>query len=234
MRTHPLSRDRLATAQRFVDRQGAGAIAATPAERRRFARAQAKLAGFIDPPVYTLDKHRSDSETDRYARAIAHYRRGDLAQAIPLIDGLIAEAPEDPFLYELKGQMLLENGRAKEAAAAYREAVRLRPDDPAILSPAAHAYMEAGEEGQTAVAMLQRVTLHEPRNAGAWRRLGIAYGKQGDVGNASVALAEAAILNGRKSDAVIQARRAQGLLPQGSAGWLKADDILRAADPERR
>ena len=233
VRTHPLSRDRLETARVAAERAGPNARHASPAELRRLERIQAKLAGFMDPPTRTLDRYKGDDANSRYARSIAHYRRGDLAQALPLIDGLIAEEPDDPFLVELKGQMLLENGRAEPAADAYMRAVVMRPDDPALLAPAARALIEAGRDTDRAIEMLRRVTLKEPRNPGAWRQLGIAYGKTGDIGQASVALAEAAMLSGQKEDAAIQANRAQAHLEKGSAGWLKAEDILRAAVPKR-
>jgi predicted Zn-dependent protease len=158
-----------------------------------------------------------------------------LGNAIPLIDSLIQEAPNDAFLHELKGQMLFENGRARDAAAAYDTAVTLRPDDLALLAPAARALVALGDaqSNERAIVMLKRVTLKEPRNPGAWRELGIALGKSGDIGDASVALAEAAMLRGRKSDAILQAKRAQHHLNQGSTGWLKAEDILRATEPEK-
>lgn len=233
VRTHPLSRDRLETAKIAVAQEGPTAQKASAEDRRRFARMQAKLAGFTDPPAATLDRYTGDDVDSRYARAIAHYRRGDLGQALPLIDRLIADEPEDPFLLELKGQMLFENGRLPEAVSAYKQATALRPDDPALLAPAARAMVETGQDLDGAIEMLNRVIVHEPRNPGAWRQLGIAYGKQDDIGQASAALAESAMLAGRRDDAILQANRAQSLLPQGSPGWLRAEDILRAAKPKK-
>ena len=52
----------------------------------------------------------------RYARAIAMFRRGDIQNALPIIDGLTKELPENPYFWELKAQALLENGRAAQAA----------------------------------------------------------------------------------------------------------------------
>ena len=63
----------------------------------------------------------------RYARAIAYYRIPDLARALPAIDGLIREFPNNPYYRELKGQMLFENGRGREAIRPYEDAVRLAP-----------------------------------------------------------------------------------------------------------
>ena len=103
--------------------------------------------------------------------------------------------------------MHYENGRVQESALAYEAAVDLLPSDPALMGPAAKAMMEAGGEGRTAraIEMLERVTLLEPRNPSAWLHLGIGYGKMDRIGDASVALAEANMLNGRRADAGLQA-----------------------------
>ncbi|MCP5114953.1 MAG: hypothetical protein GY953_29335 [bacterium] len=44
---------------------------------------------------------------------------------------------------------------------------------------------------------------------------------------ASLATAERYALIGRTKDAVSLARRAAGILPKGSPGWLRAQDILK-------
>lgn len=238
VRTHPLSRDRVHSAQGFLARSRNGKRIASAAEDMEYVRLQAKLDGFIDPPRRTLARYSADDKSvpARYARAVAQYRLGDLSAALDTINGLISDAPDDAYFHELKGQMLYENGRPREAAIAYENAVRIRPNDAPLLGPAAQAIMAAGgaERTEKAIRMLERVTLMEPRNPGAWRQLGIGYGKQERIGEASVALAEAAILNGRKGDATLQARRAQHHLAEGTPGWLKADDILRSLDQQKR
>jgi len=61
------------------------------------------------------------------------------------------------------------------------------------------------------------------------RDLAVAYAKSGNNGMASLATAERYALQGRLKDAGIHAKRAAGLLPRGSAGWNRAQDVLRAA-----
>ncbi len=238
VRTHPLSRDRLRSARAFVARTRNAGRVATAAELATYDRIKAKLAGFIDPPQRTLDRYAAHDPgvPAQYARAIAQYRRGDLVAAIQGIDRLIQRAPNDPYFHELKGQMHYENGRVQESALAYEAAVDLLPSDPALMGPAAKAMMEAGGEGRTAraIEMLERVTLLEPRNPSAWLHLGIGYGKMDRIGDASVALAEANMLNGRRADAGLQARRAQHHLKEGTPGWLKAEDILRTIEQQKR
>ena len=70
----------------------------------------------------------------------------------------------------------------------------------------------------------------DPGNAGACRLLVIAYGRDGQIGQASLALAESALLRGAKREARTQAERAQRALQAGSPDWLGGDDIKGAAE----
>ena len=85
---------------------------------------QAKLHGFLDGPqiVFQIYPRSDTSMPARYARAIAMFRRGDIQNALPIIDGLTRELPENPYFWELKGQVLLEFGQAREAVSALRRA----------------------------------------------------------------------------------------------------------------
>lgn len=97
----------------------------------------AKLTAFLKTPGITFQRY-PESDTSlpaRYARAVAWFRQGKLDQALPIIDGLLADYPEDPYFHELKGQMLLENGRVADSLASYRRAVELAPTSRFSASP---------------------------------------------------------------------------------------------------
>ncbi|MEE8352170.1 MAG: M48 family peptidase, partial [Rhodospirillales bacterium] len=61
-----------------------------------------------------------------------------------------------------------------------------------------------------------------------WRQLAIAYGRKGDKGHSSLAMAEAALLNHKASEARYHAGLAERLFPRGSREWIQAQDILLA------
>ncbi len=64
---------------------------------------------------------------------------------------------------------------------------------------------------------------------GAWRNLGIAEGRLGNVGESALALAEEALLQGRDVDArFLHAGKAAEIFPRGSPQWLQAEDLLLA------
>ena len=188
LQSHPLTRDRIT----FVENHLAGrSDAPLPAGwGLAHARMVAKLRAFLTDPHEVLETYQDDpSVVGRYARAIAHYRLPDLPQALADIDGLLAEHPDDPYFHELKGQMLFENGRIADAIGPYREAVRLAPGAPLIRVGLAQALIESGAPAANseAIAELEEVTRTEPDNAGAWRLLGVARGRDGLHGKSDVA-----------------------------------------------
>lgn len=238
--THPLTRERVAFLEAHVARSPHSDAPIPDALREQHDRMIAKLQGFLNPQqaLRRFTPH-DQSVAGRYGRAIALYRRGDTAGAVALIDGLIAESPDDPYFHEIRGQILFESGRAEAALPSQEEAVRLAPREPLIRLSLAQTQIELAERAQNsedvlraAIGNLEEVTRRDPDIARAWRLLGIAHGRTGNIGMASLGLAESALRTGELDDALFQSNRAMDQLPTGSAGWLRAQDIH--LDAERR
>ncbi|MFN4088623.1 MAG: M48 family metalloprotease [Alphaproteobacteria bacterium] len=237
LRTHPITRERVATAREH--------LAHSPHADAKFpdifytyhSRMIGKLDGFLQAPRTTLNKYREDDRSvqARYARTIAYFRSADLRRALPAIDALIAESPNDPYFHELRGQMLFENGRGLEALPSYERAVELQPRAAPLRQELARVIIDTGKTDRLPEAErhLNEVVRIEPRNATAWRLLGIAYGRNDNIPHASLALAEAALLRGARDEARFQAERARRTLPEGSPQWLRADDLKREAERRR-
>ena len=234
LRTHPLTSERIsflenAAAQSpYKDRP--------PSEEliRLHNRVRAKLIGFLWPisRVFQDYPEEDNSLESRYARAIAHYREAQLDAALPLINGLIDEHPNDPYFYELKGQMLYENARGLEALPAFEKATELRPNSPQLHFALAQAQIEANtaELDQKALENLNYTLQHEPSNSAAWRLSAIAYGRSGNTGMTALAMAEAALARGQSRESLQHARRAVKILPGGSPSLLRAQDIEGLAE----
>ncbi len=233
LRSHPLTRERVEAVRDHVRRSRHSNAVDPPELQARHDRMLAKLRGFLQPPSETLRQYPATdaSVPARYARAIAYYRIPDLGRAMPEIDRLIAEFPGDPYFHELKGQVLFESGRVREAEAPYREALRLAPSEYLIRASLAQVLLERNrnELVAEAKALLNEAVRHETRNASFWRSLAIAYGREGDIGMAALALAEQASASNRNRTAVQQAGRALGILPRGSPAWLRAEDLQAEA-----
>jgi predicted Zn-dependent protease len=198
---------------------------------------RAKLHGFLEPFAVTLRRYKESDHSlaSRYARAIAQYRKPDLGKALPLIDGLIAQQPTDPYFHELKGQMLFENGRIDEALEPYETATRLLPHSAQLRAGLARIQLELNRPAllEPAIANLRAVLRKERDNSFLWRQLAIAYGRNGQMGQSALAMAEESMLKGDTSAAGYHATRAQETLPHGSAGWLKAEDVLSAVKQKK-
>lgn len=236
MRTHPLTEDRIQAVEQHVKSSQFSDAPDKPEFIEMHKRMVAKLIAFLGSPSATLVRY-PDSDPSvaaRYARAIAYYKIPDLGHALPLINQLIAQEPKNPYFYELKGQMLFENGRGAEAVAPYQKAVDLLPDSALLRMELGQVQVErnTAELVKPAIANLQLATRREPNNSFAWSQLAIAYGRDGQFGLSALASAEAALANSNKAEARNQAARALKTLPRGSPGWLRAQDIQDAARPQ--
>ncbi len=237
VRTHPLSRQRI---QALHKHNNVSPYADAPIPEKQhlaFARMVAKLYGYIEPLHKVLRRYPQTDQSfaARYARAIAYYRALDLKRALKLIDALIKQAPLDAYLQEMKGQMLFEHGRAREALVAYREAFRLAPHEPLLAMELARVEVELGaaDDLRNAVTHYRLAIRRGEGSSFVWRQLGIAYGRLGNMGMSSLALAEAEGRMGNLGNAELQATHARDLLPKGSGGHLQALDILAAIKAAR-
>lgn len=234
LRTHPLSSERIEALNEFIAHSRYSNVPVNPELQRQHQRMLAKLRAFLDDPSQTMQRYPSSdtSEEARYARAIAQHRSSDFKTALATIDGLIAEHPGDPYYHELKGQMLFETGRPKEAVESYQKAVKLLPDAPLIRLDLARAQLATNDPAMLpgAVENLRASVAREPNRPFVWRQLAIAYGRSGDEADSALALAEEAMLLNKPADARYHAGKAERLLPTGSPGWMQAQDIIAAVD----
>ncbi len=206
-------------------------------ENALFERIQAKLYGFLYPSEKTLERY---SEKDvslpaRYARTIAFYKDGYFKKSLQEIDALIADHPNDPYFYELKGQILFETGRAAEAVAPYQKAVNLLPDSVLMRLSLIQAQIE--KDGPESLARAQKelsAFVHLKHEIPLiWRLQAIVYGRTGQAGLAAYALAEYNIMSGDMKQAEIFAKRALSLLSEDLPAAMRAQDILYGIRTDR-
>ena len=233
-RTHPLTADRIEAVQEAVDKSALRGGPVPPGYDDQFARMRAKLIGFTQPETVGRVYPASDTSLPaQYARAIGAYRRNVFADALGRTDALIKAEPRNPYFLELRGQILLETGRLAEARPYYERALALLPGEPQLLIPLAQTKIDRGSDAElrSAIRDLERASVDpETTLPIVWRLLGTAYGKTGDMGKASLALAEDNLARGDLPNARAQVARALQLLPRGSPGWRRAQDLQREAE----
>jgi predicted Zn-dependent protease len=234
---HPLTEERLNYVREHVA-QSPYSNAKDPPERvAQFNLIKAKLGAFLGAPAQVLAAYPSNdnSEPARYARAIAYYRIPDLKNAIPIIDGLIKDVPNNPYYDELKGQMLFENGRVAEAVEPYQRAVQIAPSEPLLNIELAQVQLETNNSKYLTAAKseLTNALQRESDNPDAWRQLAIVYGRSGDIGMAALSISEQYMAQGDYRQAIGQAQRAQQLLPAGPQRQ-RAQDLLAEAKRQQQ
>lgn len=229
-RSHPLSRDRVRALESFVAAYG-GESPENSKAAYWFARVKGKLSAYTRSPKWTLRRVKETPYQDvRLLRtAIAEHRSTRTRQALQAIDAAIGLRPNDPFLHDQRGQILLESRDFAGAVSAYRRAVQLAPKEPLILAGYGRALLIT-EDIPKAKQVLEQARTIDFRNGLMLRDLSVAYAKSGQRGMASLVTAERYALSGRMKDAEIHAKRAVGQLPRGSGSWQRAQDVLIAVE----
>jgi predicted Zn-dependent protease len=232
--THPLTAERIEYLRHHVETSRYADAPDTAANIDLLKTIKVKIQAFLDDPSTTLAAYpESDrSMQARYARAIAYYRTPRLEIALPIIDALIRDYPSNPYFRELKGQMLFENGRVREAVQPYEDAIRLAPKAPLLRISLSQIYLETGDSvlNKRAIAYLNDASRAEGRDGQVWKFLAVAYGRDNQLGMAALSLAEAALADGKKKDAQQQSTRAKQLLPRNAAPYLRAEEIHNEAE----
>jgi predicted Zn-dependent protease len=234
-RDHPLTDDRIEALATRVQQQPHYSAVDSQAAIDEMAVMHAKLEGFLSGPGQTLaDYPPSDTSFPaKYARAIALYRQTDTEPALKAIDALIAEHPTDPYLWELKGQVLFEAGRAKEAEPAHRRSVELKPDAPLLRINLGQTLIAINDPTKLddAVEQIHRALGLESDNALGWRLLAEAYDAENQPGLARLAAAEQNFYLGQLLEARTFAVHAREMLKKDSPEWRRATDIILASKP---
>jgi predicted Zn-dependent protease len=234
-RTHPLSGERIAILQEKYEADPAWTAMTDPAIEARFQRVKAKLAGYIDPKRALVDYPVADrSIPARYARAYAWHRSAYPEQAMMEANTLVRALPHDPYILELKGQILLESGKPQEALPLLREAVQITNAQPLIATTFGHALIATEDSANYAEAqrVLKASVNRDNENPFAWNQLGVVYDYQGDAPRAAMASAESSYLQGRSREALASARTAMGGLPKNTPDWIRAQDIAMVAETD--
>ncbi|MDE2041989.1 MAG: M48 family metalloprotease, partial [Alphaproteobacteria bacterium] len=187
---HPLTPDRIRFLEDSYPRSSAWNAKTDPALEARFQRVKAKLSGYVDPPAQVMLEYPEtmQGQPAHYARAYAWHRAAYPDKAMEEVNALLATAPHDPYFLELKGQILLESGHAKDAVAPLREATTLTENQPLIAATFGQALIETGDRTNypEALRILHAAVDKDRDNPLAWYGMGEIYDRMGDVPHAAL------------------------------------------------
>jgi predicted Zn-dependent protease len=234
-RTHPLNSERITALGQILRTDPAYSKATDPALEARFQRVKAKLIGYVDPKLAVTKYPESDhSVPAHYARAYAYHLGGYPQKAEAEANALLAIDPHDPYFLELKGQILLEDGKPLEAIPPLREAVDRSGNAPMIAAMLGHALVETEDSKNFAEAkqILKVAVNKDNQDPFAWYQLGIIYDREGDPARAALATAERSNLENQPKMALATAQMAMKGIPPGTPDYLRAQDIAMVSRAE--
>ncbi|MBS9720546.1 M48 family metallopeptidase [Tianweitania sp. BSSL-BM11] len=229
--SHPMPRERIANLTELAQ-SSPHYNQKDPAElQQRHDRMRAKIAAYTQDQRAASRLFRNDRSNPAaaYGDAFTTFLYGNPAAALQKVDALIKTMPKNPYLYELRGEVLMRGNRPAEAANAFATAVKLDPNRSGILQVAyGQALLATGKPAalKQATVALQQGLARDREYINGYKFLAQAYGQAGSIGEAELATAEGHYYSGNYKDAMIFAARAQQRLKRGSPGWVRAQDII--------
>lgn len=229
--SHPLPQERIALLQELAQKNPNFDKPDSPKLLQRHQLMRAKIAAYTGGPgaVARLFNRDRTSLAARYGDAIATDLGGNSRAALKKMDELIKAEPNNAYFHEFRGEVLLNLGKAADAAAAFGKAAKLdKTRSGLIRARQAVALVATGDRKQASAAIdeLKAAIEADPDNLDAYQTLSQAYGVTGDIGNAELAMANGHFRAGNVREAKVFAARAAGKLVPGSPSAKRANDIL--------
>jgi predicted Zn-dependent protease len=231
VRTHPVAADRIAQLRERALKSPYYEVRDPPQLQLRHDMVRAKISGYLERAQVVGNRYppSDNSLPARYARAIAHNCSGKCVEAMGEVDALLRDKPDNPYMWELKGNLLFWVGNYRDAIPALRKSLKLAGgEEPLIqveLAQAMLATEDASMLGES-IALLRRADALDAENAITHHQLANAFYKQGLFPQADLEAAQANFVEGNVKQAKIFAKRALAKLPRGSPEWIRAEDIV--------
>ncbi|MEQ1903813.1 MAG: tetratricopeptide repeat protein [Pirellulaceae bacterium] len=135
-----------------------------------------------------------NSEVDLVTGCVNLLRQGMHRAAVPLLQGILMERPDEQVVLFNLGMALSDLGKLDEAIEHLARLVKLAPNQADAHISLAVALIRKGETGKGITALEQAIKI-DPQNAYAHRNLGAALMQTGKYDEAFAALNQAALLS---------------------------------------
>ena len=233
--THPISQKRInfirANLKNFPEISSNQNIAKENFQMRRIV---AKLKGFLDDSKISLKKTKGKNDfSSLYQRSIALFKSSQINESLKTIDKLLINYPQDPYLLELKGQILYESGDLKNAIIFYKKSLDLKRENFLARIVFSKAILDLEDDEDLiniAIKNLKIALFKEKNNSQIYKILANAYQKISDDARANLSLAEFYLLKEDKDNAKKYANKAKDLFNKDNKREiLRANDIIEFA-----
>ena len=236
--SHPMPRERIANLETLAKKSPHFDKVDPPALQVRHDMMRAKIAAYTQGQgaVQRMFRNNPRGFAALYGDAIVTYLHGNPRTALSKADALLKQQPRNPYLHELRGDILIKANRADDAAKAYATAVSLDPAKSGVLRIGyGQALLATGKPDaiKKAITELRTALDKDPEFITGYRYLAQAYGLTGEIGLAELASAEGHYRSGQYRESKIFAARAQQKLKKGSPPWVRAQDIINFKPPRK-
>lgn len=237
VRSHPVAADRIARLRDLVAKSPYANEKDPPALQLRHDMVRAKISGYLERTQTVFNRYPASDNSlpAKYARAIARNCSGNCDTAMGEVDALIRDKPDNPYFWELKGNLYLRTGKYRDAIPHLRKSLQISGgQEPSLVQAELAKALLATGDGATldeAIALLRRSILRDDSYAIAHHQLATALYKKGLGPQAELAAAQGYFAEGNVKQAQIFANRALTKLQRGSPEWIRAEDIAKYKEP---
>jgi predicted Zn-dependent protease len=233
---HPADRDRVTLMQEQADASPYRDVPDSPQAIHAYEMVKAKVIGYLLPVKDVLYRYplTDNSAQARYARAMVYMRQPNLKLALAEITSLIKEEPNNPYFYEVLGQIYVSMSQPAKGIEPYQKSVNLLPDAPELRVSLAAAQVATGRKDieKAAIDNLRIALQQDSDNPFGWYQMAQAYSDLGNEPLANLATAERYYTVGALPQSALFALRARQKLTKGSPDWERANDIIAIAQTQ--
>src|SRR5215467_842261 len=158
--------------------------------------------GRVDEGIKALQQLQkgNDDDLDVLSAEVSVYERAKkFEQAQNVLNMTIQRFPQEEQVYFLQGSLYEKQKKYNEAEKAFRKALELQQDDPAVLNYLGYMFADRGTRLEEAESMIEKAVKADPTNGAYLDSLGWVYFKQNRLSLAEEYLKKAIIFVNRDS-----------------------------------
>ncbi len=187
-----------------------------------FFRIRYKLQGYI-LSEYEYNKLKIDSWNWKYGKIVNLMKYSKLDEAVKLANSLLETKKNDPYIFELLGEIYFFQNKFNDAEKYYQKAYDIT-NSPLILTDLARVQTELKKYDE-AISNLKIAVYKDKSIGNAYKQLSICYGKKDNKPVSNYYLAEYYFRIGDMENTDIALTKAMKTLDKESPEYLKATDL---------
>ena len=207
--THPLSSERIKNIKLNIRKDTK--LKNFSSFNQRFSLIKAKFNGYFlsEDQIYAI--YPENSIQKYYALVFNNYRKGKVKKSIEQIKKCLGFNNNNPYFYEIMGQIYFEQGDFDNAVKSFIKAIKLNPNEKSFeLFLAKSLYhSKTNLNYKKSITLLDKYIKNDDFPVDAWHYLGLNYGKLKKLDLSSYAFAEKYLLVNEIDNARIHINRAK-------------------------